>query len=63
MPIVSDHRPYPDDPSRRRDRPRPGPWWTHLGLLLGVILAVSGLLVLGFLVVAVIAMNGFGSNK
>ena len=37
--------------------------WTCLGALLSVVLVVSGLVLVGFIVLVVVGMNSFGSNK
>ena len=38
-------------------------WWQSLGIVLVVVAAVAGLVIVAMIVLSVLAMGSFGSNK
>jgi hypothetical protein len=42
---------------------RPRQWWEIAGIVLVVLIAIAGLAILAFIVLFMVAMANFGSNK
>jgi hypothetical protein len=47
---------------RRAARPQ-RPVWAIIGIILAVVLAIGGLAIVGLMVVVVVGMSHYGSNK
>jgi cytochrome b561 len=56
---MDSYQPWPPPPPPRPRRR----WWTTFGIALAVVLAILGLLVVGFFVVAFVSLSNYGSNK
>ena len=42
---------------------RPHPWWETAAIVLAVLIAIGGLAILAFVILFMVAMANFGSNK